>query len=78
MKKKEVKPLFEPLSGSHWSKRLPMEKRRSIVLRNHRGNYLKSAQAMDFLSKGTSDSKTKILARSDSDYFFKNYRKGNR
>jgi hypothetical protein len=78
MKRKEVKPLFEPLSGSHWSKRLPMEKRRNIVLRNHRGNYLKSAQAMDFLAKGTIDKKTKILARSDADYFFKNYRKGNR
>jgi hypothetical protein len=75
MKKKEVKPLFEPLSGSHWSKRLPMEKRRNIVLRNHRGNYLKSAQAMDFLSKGTADKETKQKARSDSDYFFKIARK---
>ncbi len=74
MKKKEVKPLFEPLSGSHWSKRLPMEKRRNIVLRNHRGNYLKSAQAMDFLSKGTSDKETKQKARADSDYFYKRYR----
>jgi hypothetical protein len=76
VKKKEVKPLFEPLSGSHWSKRLPMDKRRNIVLRNHRGNYLKSAQAMDFLSKGTIDKKTKILARSDSDYFLKEHRRG--
>jgi hypothetical protein len=74
MKKKEVKPLFEPLSGSHWSKRLPMEKRRNIVLRNHRGNYLKSAQAMDFLSKGTADKKTKELSRSDANYFFKKAR----
>jgi hypothetical protein len=76
MKKKEVKPLFEPLSGSHWSKRLPMEKRRSIVLKNHRGNYLKSAQSMDFLAKGTSDKKTRELARQDSNYFFKRYRSG--
>ena len=76
MKKKEVKPLFEPLSGSHWSKRLPMEKRRSIVLRNHRGNYLKSAQAMDFLSKGTSDKRTRELARYDANYFFRRARGG--
>ena len=76
MKKKEVKPLFEPLSGSHWSKRLPMEKRRNIVLRNHRGNYLKSAQAMDFLSKGTSDKRTKELARQDANYFFRMARHG--
>ena len=76
MKKKEVKPLFEPLSGSHWSKRLPMEKRRNIVLRNHRGNYLKSAQAMDFLSKGTADKRTKELARQDANYFFRMARHG--
>ena len=76
MKKKEVKPLFEPLSGSHWSKRLPMDKRRNIVLRNHRGNYLKSAQAMDFLSKGTSDKRTKELARQDANYFFRMARHG--
>jgi hypothetical protein len=76
MKKKEVKPLFEPLSGSHWSKRLPMDKRRSIVLRNHRGNYLKSAQAMDYLSKGTADKRTKELARQDSNYFFRRARSG--
>jgi len=76
MQKKEVKPLFEPLSGSHWSKRLPMEKRRNIVLRNHRGNYLKSAQAMDFLSKGTSDKRTKELARQDANYFFRMARHG--
>jgi len=76
MKKKEVKPLFEPLSGSHWSKRLPMEKRRNIVLRNHRGNYLKSAQAMDFLSKGTADKRTKELARQDANYFFRMARSG--
>lgn len=76
MKKKEVKPLFKPLSGSHWSKRLTAEKRRNIVLRNHRGNYLKSAQAMDFLSKGTSDKKTKELSRVDANYFFRRARSG--
>jgi hypothetical protein len=75
MKKKEVKPLFEPLSGSHWSKRLPMEKRRSIVLRNHRGNYLKSAQAMDYLAKGNPDKKTRELSSVDREYFRKEYRK---
>jgi len=76
MKKKAVKPLFEPLSGAHWSKRLPMDKRRSIVLKNHRGNYLKSAQAMDFLSKGTIDKRTKELSRQDANYFFKEARNG--
>ncbi len=76
MKKKEVKPLFEPLSGQHWSKRLPMEKRRSIVLKNHRGNYLKSAQAMDFLSKGTANKRTKELSRADANYFFRVARVG--
>jgi hypothetical protein len=76
MKRKETKPLFEPLSGQHWSKRLPMEKRRSIVLRNHRGNYLKSAQAMDYLAKGTADKRTKELARHDANYFFRRARSG--
>ena len=71
---KKVKPLFPTPTGKHWSKRLPMEQRRNIVLKNHRGNYLKSAQAMDFLSKGTSDKRTRELARYDANYFFKKAR----
>lgn len=73
--KKKVKPLFPPPSGKAWSKRLPMSTRRNIVLRNHKGDYLKSAQAMDYLAKGSADSKTKELARADANFFFKEARK---
>jgi len=76
--KKKVKSLFPPPSGASWSKRLGQTKRRDIVLRKHRGNYLKSAQAMDYLSKGTSDKPTKKLARLDADYFFNKYKKARR
>lgn len=75
MMKKEVKPLFET-SGTRWSKRLPAYKRREIVLKNHKGDYLKSARAMDYLAKGSWDKKTKELARADSDYFYRKFRNG--
>jgi hypothetical protein len=68
-------PLF-PKSGASWSKRLPTDERRRIVLKNHKGDYLKSAQAMDFLSKGTWDKRTKELSRMDANYFFKEARNG--
>lgn len=73
--KKKQKPLFPPPSGATWSKRLPMEKRRAIVLKRHKGNYLKAAQSMDYLSKGTSDKKTKELSRADYNYFYKKWSK---
>lgn len=72
---KKAKPLFPPPTGKNWSKRLPMEQRRRIVLRNHKGNYLKSAQSMDYLAKGTMDKRTRELASSDREYFFKEFRK---
>ncbi len=72
--KKKQRPLF-PESGLSWSKRLPMKKRRSIVLKRHKGNYLKAAQAMDYLAKGTWDKKTKELARADYNYFYKIWEK---
>lgn len=75
-KKTQRRPLFPDEKGSHWSKRLPTDERRKIVLKNHKGNYLKSARAMDFLSKGTIDKKTKELSRIDSNYFFKEARNG--
>lgn len=74
--KKENKPLFPPPSGKVWSKRLPMEQRRRIVLRNHKGSYLKSGQAMDYLAKGTQDKRTRELASADREYFFREHRKG--
>ena len=73
--RKPNKPLFPPPSGRHWSKRLPTEQRRNIVLKNHRGNYLKSGQAMDFLAKGTMDKRTRELASADREYFFREHRK---
>jgi len=73
---KKVKPLFPPPSGKHWSKRLPMDKRRTIVLKNHKGNYLKAAQAMDFLGKGTHDKETRRLAEADEAYFRRMWAKG--
>lgn len=74
--RKPNKPLFPTPTGKHWSKRLPMEQRRKIVLRNHENSYLKSGQAMDFLAKGTMDKRTKELASADREYFFKEHRKG--
>ena len=73
---KKVKPLFPIPSGASWSKRLPATKRRDIVLRNHKKNYLKSAQAMDYLAKGSHDKKTKELASADREYFRRQWRKG--
>ncbi len=75
--KKKPKPLFPTASGASWSKRLPATKRRDIVLRKHKGNYLKSAQAMDYLSKGTHDKPTRELARADYNYFHRMWAKGN-
>ena len=74
--KKPAKPLFPTPTGKHWSKRLPTEKRRNIVLRNHHGSYLKSGQAMDYLAKGTIDKRTRELASADREYFFREHRKG--
>lgn len=74
--RKPVKPLFDAPSGKHWSKRLPMEQRRNIVLKSHKGNYYNSWKAMDYLSKGTHDKKTKELSRADANYFYRMYNKG--
>lgn len=73
---KKAKPLFPPPSGKNWSKRLPMDERRRIVLKNHKGNYLKSAQAMDYLAKGTMDKRTRELASADREYFRRMWAKG--
>jgi hypothetical protein len=73
---KKAKPLFPPPSGKNWSKRLPMEKRRAIVLKNKKGDYLKAAQAMDYLAKGTMDKKTRELSSADREYFRRMWAKG--
>lgn len=72
-KHKPVKPLF-PKVDKVWSKRLAAGKRRGIVLKNHKGNNLKAAQAMDYLAKGTWEKKTKELASADAAYFFHQYK----
>ena len=63
-------------TSTGWKKSMPMEKRRKLVLKAHGGNKLASARGLLALSNVTKDSETKRKAKSDANFFFKEYARG--
>jgi hypothetical protein len=61
---------FNPQIHTGWEKDMPLEKRRDLVLKAHKGNYLASARSMQALANVTTDMETKKQAAIDADYFF--------
>lgn len=66
---------FKPGTHTGWHKNMPQYKRRALVLKSHKGDLLASARAMGSLANVTRDSKTRIEAKKDADYFYKEYEK---
>jgi hypothetical protein len=76
MKKRKNEKWFEPKADTGWDKDLPMETRRTLMLKAHGGDPLASARALLALANVTEDKETREDARKDADYFFKIHRKG--
>ena len=59
-----------------WRSNLPMAKRRGVVLAIHSGDKLSTARDLQRLANATSDRRTKVEARKDALFFFKEYGQG--
>jgi len=65
---------YKPTTEMGWRKDMPAEERRELALDAHGGDLLSTARALLALSNVTTSEETKRLARSDADYFFRQYR----
>ncbi len=61
---------FEKGVTTGWMKDMPMDKRRRLVLKAHKGDKLSSARSMQSLANVTTDRETKRAARADAVFFF--------
>ncbi len=66
---------YNPQTHTGWHKSQSLDYRRRLVLRAHGGDKLSSARAMQALANITQDKATAIAARSDAQYFYREYRK---
>ena len=66
---------YKPTTEMGWRKDMSAEERRELALDAHGGDLLSTARALLALSNVSTDDETKRLARSDADYFFREYRK---
>lgn len=66
------------ISDTGWHKDLSAGRRRSLMLKAHKGNYLTAAKALQALSNVTRDPGTKKAARADAKYFYDMHRKTRR
>ena len=74
MKKEKDEKWFGPQVETGWKKEQPSSLRRSKVLKAHKGNYLKSGQAMQALSNVSEDRTTSEMAGADAKYFYRIHR----
>ncbi len=65
---------YEHKVETGWEKGMPTMKRRRLVLRAHKGDYLASGRAMQALVNVTTDKPTRVRARSDALYFFREHK----
>jgi hypothetical protein len=70
------KKWFPGLKETGWSKDLPPEERRELVLTATGGDYLEAARHLQALANVSTDEATKRLANIDADWFFEQYRGG--
>jgi len=66
---------YNPKVHTGWNKNSPASARRKSMLHAHKGDKLASGRALTALANVTTDKKTKLLARSDSKYFYDLHRK---
>jgi hypothetical protein len=57
-----------------WHKDLPAEKRRELVLKAHKGDFLAAAYSMQSLANVTTDKTTREAAHADASYFFEKHK----
>ena len=67
---------FHPKTRTGWKKDMPVGKRRREVLSAHGGDSLAAARGLQQLANVTVDRDTKVEARKDALYFFKEYGQG--
>ena len=65
---------YHPKVHMGWRKDQPPGLRREEALQSHKGDTLATARALQALANVTTDARTKLLAKSDADYFFSSYR----
>lgn len=73
---KGKKRWYAPKVHSGWKKDMPAKKRRSLLLKAHKGNPLSAARSKQALANVTEDEETRVLALADARYFFEEYKKG--
>lgn len=69
---------FDPQGDTGWSKKLPPDERRALMLKAHGGDQLAAGRALLALHNVTKDRETKNYARQDAEYFFRMHRKNRR
>lgn len=72
-KTKKEKRWYAPKVHSGWKKSQPAGKRRSLLLKAHKGNLLSAARSKQALANVTGDEETRVLALADARYFFREY-----
>jgi len=70
-KRKNAARWFQPGKTLGWHKGDTQSQRRRTALTSRRGNYLKTAKALNSLANVTRDDETQRKARADAKYFFK-------
>ena len=71
MTEKWYKPSSE---DTGWKKTLPMNTRRKVMLKAHKGNALSAARSLQALANVTTDKETRRTAESDAKYLFRQHR----
>jgi hypothetical protein len=71
MAKKVANKWYKPKVHTGWRKDMTELGRRRKVIMAYGGDYLSAGRAMLALSSVTKDAKTRRLAKSDSEYFFR-------
>lgn len=66
---------FKPKTHSGWQKDMPMAKRRRLVLKAHKNDYLAAGRSMQSLANVSQDKRTSDLAAQDAKYFFREHKK---
>jgi hypothetical protein len=69
---------FEAGRSLGWHKDDSQQTRRRAALKSRRGNYLKTARALQSISNVTQDRETARKAKADAEYFFMMHRKTGR
>lgn len=77
-RKNNGKNWFETGKPLNWSKDDSMTTRRRAALKSRRGDYLKTARALNALANVTQDKETERKARADAKHFYAMYRKRNK